>query len=173
MKKYFVLAVIGLMAVFAPMVIFSGEEQMGELPETFMRYAPAALIGICLLKLLMTAFCIQFGMKGGHFFPLIFACSCMGFAAAMLVFGNAAGITDQAALTGHAVFAAAIITASTLGAQMKQPLAVSMLLLICFPLRFVLWIFIAAALAGRLAGRKTKESEGTEETKDAKEAEEA
>ena len=166
-------AVIGLMAVFAPMVIFSGEEQMGELPETFMRYAPAALIVICLLKLLMTAFCIQFGMKGGHFFPLIFACSCMGFAAAMLVFGNAAGITDQAALTGHAVFAAAVITAATLGAQMKQPLAVSMLLLICFPLRFVLWIFIAAALAGRLAGRKTKESEGTEETKDAKEAEEA
>ena len=165
--------VIGLMAVFAPMVIFSGEEQMGELPETFMRYAPAALIGICLLKLLMTAFCIQFGMKGGHFFPLIFACSCMGFAAAMLVFGNAAGITDQAALTGHAVFAAAVITAATLGAQMKQPLAVSMLLLICFPLRFVLWIFIAAALAGRLAGRKTKESEETEDTNDAKEAEEA
>jgi hypothetical protein len=87
----------------------------------------------------------------------------MGFAAAMLVFGNAAGITDQAALTGHAVFAAAVITASTLGAQMKQPLAVSMLLLICFPLRFVLWIFIAAALAGRIAGRKKNESEERKE----------
>jgi glutamine synthetase len=42
------------------------------------------------------------------------------------------------------LFLAAVITAVTLGAQMKQPLAVSMLLLICFPLRFVLWIFIAA-----------------------------
>ena len=151
-------AVIGLMAVFAPMVIFSGEEQMGDLPDTFMRYTPAALIGICLLKLFMTAFCIRFGMKGGHFFPLIFACSCMGFAAAMLVFGNAAGITDEAVLTGHAVFAAAIITAATLGSQMKQPLAVSMLLMICFPLRFVLWIFIAAALAGRITGRKGREN---------------
>ena len=151
-------AVIGLMAVFAPMVIFSGEEQMGDLPDTFMRYVPAALIGICLLKLFMTAFCIRFGMKGGHFFPLIFACSCMGFAAAMLVFGNAAGITDEAVLTGHAVFAAAIITAATLGSQMKQPLAVSMLLMICFPLRFVLWIFIAAALAGRITGRKGREN---------------
>ena len=151
-------AVIGLMAVFAPVVLFSGEEQMRELPDTFMRYAPAVLIGICMLKLFMTAFCIRFGMKGGHFFPLIFACSCMGFAAAMLVFGNAAGITDAALLTGHAVFAAAIITAATLGSQMKQPLAVSMLLLICFPLRFVLWIFLAAALAGRIAGRKGKES---------------
>ena len=154
-------AVIGLMAVFAPMVIFSGEEQMGELPSTFMNYAPAALIGICLLKLFMTAFCIRFGLKGGHFFPLIFACSCMGFASAMIVFGSMAGTADTAVLTGHAVFAAAVITAATLGAQMKQPIAVSMLLLICFPLRFVLWIFIAAALAGRIAGRrenKKKES---------------
>ena len=154
-------AVTGLMAVFAPMVTFSGEEQMGELPETFMQYAPAALIGICMLKLVMTAFCIRFGMKGGHFFPLIFACSCMGFAVAATVFGSAA---DQPALTGHAVFAAAIITAATLGAQMKQPLAVSMLLLICFPLRYVLWIFIAAALAGRIAGRREKGSEGAEDT---------
>jgi hypothetical protein len=86
----------------------------------------------------------------------------MGFAAAMLVFGNAAGITDAALLTGHAVFAAAIITAATLGSQMKQPLAVSMLLLICFPLRFVLWIFLAAALAGRITGRKVKETDRNE-----------
>ena len=152
-------AVIGLMSVFVPMVIFSGEEQMGELPSTFMNYAPLALVGICVLKLFMTAFCIRFGLKGGHFFPLIFACSCMGFAVAVTVFGSAAGITDAAVLTGHAVFAAAVITAATLGAQMKQPIAVSMLLLICFPLRFVLWVFIAAALAGKMAGRKTEKSD--------------
>jgi len=33
---------------------------------------------------------------------------------------------------------------------MKQPVAVTMLLMICFPVRFLLWIFIAAALAGRI-----------------------
>lgn len=159
---------VGLMAVFAPMVIFSGEEQMGELPETFMTLGAAALAGICVLKLFMTALCIRFGMKGGHFFPLIFACSCMGFAVAMTVFGGA----DTAAVTGHAVFAAAIMTAATLGAQMRQPLAVSMLLLICFPLRFVLWIFIAAALAGRIAGRKKKGSEDTEDTEETEGAKE-
>ena len=156
-------AVVGLMAVFAPVVIFSGEEQMSVLPETFVTYGPAALCGICVLKLFMTAFCIRFGMKGGHFFPLIFACSCMGFAVALLVFGAVSGINDAALLTGHAVFAAAVITAATLGAQMKQPLAVSMLLLICFPLRFVLWIFIAAALAGRIAGNKSREEKAPPE----------
>ena len=147
-------AVTGLAAVFAPIVLFSGEDQMRELPSTFMNYAPVALVGICMLKLFMTALCIRFGLKGGHFFPLIYACSCMEFAAAMIVFGSAAGIADTAHLAGHAVFAAAVITAATLGAQMRQPVAVSMLLLICFPLRFVLWIFIAAALASLAAGFK-------------------
>lgn len=141
---------VGLTAVFIPIVTFSGEKQMGLLPETFLDYAPPALIGICILKLIMTALCIRFGLKGGHFFPLIFACSCMGFALAAIVFGSLAGVSDTALLTGHAVFAAAIVTAATLGAQMKQPIAVTMLIMICFPLRFILWIFIAAALAGRL-----------------------
>jgi H+/Cl- antiporter ClcA len=124
------------------MVLFSGEEQMGELMLDFGRYTPWLLIGICLLKLVMTAFCLNFGMKGGHFFPLIFACVCMGFALAMLVFPNPAE---------HVVFAAGVVTSATLGAQLKKPLAVSVLMLLCFPARLLFWIFLAAAAGGRLA----------------------
>ena len=105
--------VIGLMGLVAPIVLFSGEEQMAELMQTFGRYTPWLLIGISLLKLVMTAFCLRFGMKGGHFFPLIFAC--------------------------------------VLGAQLKKPLAVSVLMLLCFPPRLLFWIFLAAAVSGRLA----------------------
>lgn len=141
---------IGITALLVPEVLFSGEEQMGMLPEAFTDYAPAALMGICLLKILMTAFCIQFGLKGGHFFPLIYACSCMGFGLAALIFGSAAGLTDTSAVAGHAVFAAAVITAAALGAQLRKPIAVSMLLLICFPLRMILWIFLAAAVGSKI-----------------------
>lgn len=135
---------IGVMSLLVPAVLFSGEEQLGMLTADFTSYAPAALIGICVLKLIMTALCIKMGLKGGHFFPLIYACSCMGFAAAMIAFSGGSG--DPAS---HAVFAAAIVTAATLGAQLRKPLAVSMLLLICFPLRFILWILLAAAAGGR------------------------
>ena len=137
--------IIGIMAMLVPAVLFSGEEQMGMLPSAFTSYAPAALIGVCILKLLMTALCIEAGLKGGHFFPVIYACSCMGFGLAMLLFGNSTAGT----LTGHAVFAAAVITAAALGAQMKKPLAVSMLLLICFPLKYILWVFVSAAAGGK------------------------
>ena len=95
----------------------------------------------------MTAFCIEFGLKGGHFFPLIYACSCMGFGLALLLFSGG----DPAVLTDHAVFAAAVITAATLGAQIRKPIAVSMLLMICFPLKLILWIFVSAALGSKAA----------------------
>ena len=135
-------AVIGLMGLTAPIVLFSGEEQMAGLMETWGSYTPWMLIGISLLKIVMTAFCLRFGMKGGHFFPLIFACTCMGIGVAMLVF------TDPAS---HIVFSAGVVTSATLGAQLKKPLAVSILMLLCFPVRMLFWIFLAAALGGRLA----------------------
>lgn len=134
--------VIGLMGLIAPIVLFSGEEQMAELMVTFGTYTPWILIGISVLKLVMTAFCLRFGMKGGHFFPLIFACACMGFGLAMLLFPDPAN---------HVVFAAGVVTAATLGAQLKKPLAVSVLMLLCFPARMLFWIFFAAAVSGRLA----------------------
>ena len=133
---------IGAIGLAVPMVLFSGEEQMSELMVSFGSYTPWILFGICLLKLVMTAFCLNFGMKGGHFFPLIFACVCMGFALAMLIFKSPAD---------HVVFAAGVVTSATLGAQLKKPLAVSALMLLCFPARLLFWIFLAAAAGGKLA----------------------
>lgn len=132
---------VGLIALTAPVLLFSGEKQMGALANDIGTYTAFALFGICLLKILMTAFCIQFGLKGGHFFPLIYACSCLGFGLAILLYSGA----ETAALTDHAVFAAGVITAAMLGAQLKKPFAVSMLLMICFPIEMILWIFVAAA----------------------------
>ena len=118
--------------------------------------AVADVIGVCLLKMVMTAFCLSFGMKGGHFFPVIFACSCMGYALACLIYPEP---------SAHVVFAAGIVTAAMLGAQMKKPLAVSLLLLLCFPAKFLFWLFLSAAIASGAAswlsaGKKRKVAEG-------------
>ena len=136
--------VIGFTALSFPMVMSSGEEQMAEMMETFSEYTPLVLLGICLGKLFMTTFCINLGMKGGHFFPLIFACTCMGFALPSLIF-SAPGT--------HAAFAAASITATVLGAQLKKPFAAALLLLLCFPVRLLIWIFVCAAIGSSLSSR--------------------
>ncbi len=140
--------VLGVMAIFMPMALFSGEEEMAVLMDSFSSYAPLFLILLAIVKLLLTSWCIRMGLRGGHFFPLIFACTSMGYGVSMLLFQDS-GL--------HAAFACAVITASALGAQMKKPMAVVLLLLLCFPVRLIFWLFLAAVV-----GRKAAEILGRE-----------
>ncbi|MBQ8663920.1 MAG: chloride channel protein [Eubacterium sp.] len=136
---------LGVVACLVPAVLFSGEHQMGVLIGDYLGYLPIALIGFAFLKIIITNICIQCGLKGGHFFPLIFAGVTMGYGLAMLVFPDGGA---------HVVFAAAIVTASLLGNMMKKPLAVTMLLFICFPVKMFIWIFLAAVVGSKLVKNK-------------------
>lgn len=148
MREIFAGLVLGITGTFLPVLLFSGEEQMGTLMETYTSYLPLTLIGIAFFKLLLTNLCIQFGLKGGHFFPVIFAGVCMGYGVAMLTCGLNGG---------HVVFGAAIVTASLLGGIMKKPLAVTMLLFLCFPVKMFIWIFVAALIGSKLTVVKTEQ----------------
>lgn len=130
--------ILGAIVCFLPVLQFSGETQMGALINDYAKYAPIAMIGIALLKILMTNMCIQFGLKGGHIFPLMFSAVCLGYGISLMIFPGS---------SAHAVFAAAIITAATLGVSMKKPIAVTMLLFLCFPIRMFFWIFLSAAIS--------------------------
>lgn len=148
---------IGVAAIFVPISIFSGEEQIFDLMQDYASYLPVALIGIALLKVILTNICIQFGLKGGHFFPLIFAGLTMGYGVALLAFqGNAV----------HAVFGATVVTAALLGATMKKPLAVTMLLFLCFPAKMLLWIFISATIGSKCSSLISNKSGKTETPED-------
>lgn len=138
-------AVIGLIAIVVPLAMFSGEEQMGEMILSFTGFSPLFLAGISILKVIMTTFCIRFGMKGGHFFPLIFSCTLLGLALSLLLFAG-----DP---VPHAGFAAATVTATVLGAQLKKPIAASLLLLLCFPLNTLFWVLLCAAIGCKVAER--------------------
>ena len=137
--------ILGGAVSILPVLQFSGESQMSVLITDYARYAPMAMIGIAILKVLLTNLCIQMGLKGGHFFPLIFAAVCLGYGISLLVFPMDAE---------HAVFAAAITTAATMSVSIRKPLAVTCLLFLCFPVKMGLWIFLAATLAGQVTRSK-------------------
>lgn len=132
---------LGIMGTLMPILMFSGEEEMAELIADYGNYLPAFLIAASILKLLLTNICINTGLKGGHFFPVIFAGVCLGYGVSMLVFPNG----------GHEVFAAAVVTATLLGGVLKKPVAVTMLLFICFPVRLCVWIFIGATIGKKIS----------------------
>ena len=140
---------LGVIGMLIPAVMFSGEEQMGVLMKEYAGYMAIVLIGVAFLKVLLTNLCIQFGLKGGHFFPVIFAGVCLGYGLAMLFFGQQGD--------SHVVFAAAIVTSTLLGGIMKKPLAVTMLLFLCFPVKIFIWIFIAAAVGSKCVKKLGKE----------------
>lgn len=109
------------------------EESITVVKESFAEFAPWILIISGVLKLVLTNICIKSGWKGGHFFPVIFCGVSIGYGVAML------GGLDTA-------FCAAVVTAGLLGVTMKKPLAVTMLLLLCFDARVIPWILLAAFL---------------------------
>ena len=124
-------AILGIVGTYFPLVMFSGEEGITEMKDSFGEFAPWLLIVTGLLKLIVTNVCIKSGWKGGHFFPVIFCGVSIGYGIALL-FG-----LDVA-------FCAAVITAGSLGTTMKKPLAVTFLLLLCFDARIIPWILLAA-----------------------------
>lgn len=147
--------ILGLAGMAVPAVMFSGEEQMGELMGSYTEYLPWMLIFMAFFKILITNICIQSGLKGGHFFPVIFAGVCLGYGVSMIAFPGGGD---------HVIFAAATVTAALLGANMKKPVAVTMLLFLCFPVKMFFWIFLAAAAGSRIFGSReeVKEIENAE-----------
>lgn len=137
---------LGIAGTCLPMTMFSGEEQIFELSESYKEFAPWLLIVTGAAKLLITNVCIKSGWRGGHFFPVIFSGISIGYGVAML--------------TGLDVtFCLAVITAGVLGVIMRRPAAVSLLLLLCFPIRVIPWLIISAFIGsivplGRLKSAK-------------------
>lgn len=142
--------ILGCVVTYLPVVQFSGESQMAILMTDYAKYAPLAMIGIAFLKILITNMCIHMGLKGGHFFPVIFSAVCLGYGISLLAFP-----LDAA----HATFAAAITTAATLSVSLRKPLAVTCLLFLCFPVQMGVWIFLAAILSNQVTRSRNHERE--------------
>ena len=132
---------LGLVGTILPLTMFSGESQTQDLMEGFMEYSPWLLILVAVVKLFVTSSCISSGLKGGHFFPLIFSGISLGYGVTMLASNF---------IQVDYVFGVAVVTAVVLGVAMKKPFAVTALLFILFPIKDIFWIFTAAAVGSRI-----------------------
>ena len=140
LKKYTVLRatagglLLGVTGTLLPLTMFSGEHQIVEVMSQAETIGAVMLIVIAVAKLLLTNICIDSGLKGGHFFPVIFCGICIGCAMSLL-FG-----IDM-------VFCASIVTTALVGHTLKKPLATVLLLMIVFPARLIPIMLFAAAVA--------------------------
>ena len=141
-KKYVLIrcvvggVILGVMGTLLPLTMFSGEHQMKEIAKRGAEIGVWALIFVAVIKIILTTICIESGLKGGHFFPIIFSGVCLGYA-----FGTVFGIS--------VVFAMTIVTTALVGFTLKKPLATVLLLMIVFPLQYIP-LMLAAALFVRI-----------------------
>ncbi len=128
--------ILGIMGTILPLTMFSGEHQMEEVFKKGSEIGIAVLIVVAFVKIVLTTICIESGLKGGHFFPIIFAGICLGYA-----FGIIFGV--------NIVFSMAIVTTALVGYTLRKPLATVLLLMIVFPWQLLI-IMIAVALLSRI-----------------------
>lgn len=128
--------VLGGLGILLPFTMFAGESQMTILIDSWQEYSVAILILTGVAKLFMTVFCIGTGWRGGNIFPIIFSGISVGYGLAMILPGI------------DPVFCVAVVTAATAGAIMRKPIAVALLLMICFPLDGILPLIIGAVIGG-------------------------
>lgn len=133
LKAVIASAILGGIGIALPFTMFAGEAQTEMLAESWTGMTALALLATGFLKVISTQVCLGFGWRGGHFFPIIFAGIAIGYACA--------------ALTGiDPVFALCVCTAGLLGTVMRQPLMTALLLILCFPVKSILFMLAAAAI---------------------------
>ena len=147
-RKYTVLRatagglLLGISGTFLPLTMFSGEHQISEVMNNAETIGAVILIVIAVVKLLLTNICIDSGLKGGHFFPVIFCGICIGCAMSIIL-----GI--------DAIFCASVVTTALVGHTLKKPLATVLLLMIVFPVKLIPIMLFAAITAKFIETPKT------------------
>ncbi len=124
---------LGIIGTLLPLTMFSGEKQMYLLLDNGIQFGIIVLILTSLLKIVLTNICIETGLKGGHFFPLIFSGTAMGYALSIL-------------LNMDPVISMSIVTSSFMAGILRKPIAVVLLLMIIFPMNLIPLMLVSAVI---------------------------
>ena len=130
-------AILGVCGVALPLTMFSGEAQVEVLDAQWAGMGAILLLAIGLVKIVVTAMCVNMGWRGGHFFPVIFSGIAIGY--------------GMSALTGaDPIFCLCVVTAALVGGVMRKPLMAVLLLFLCFPVLAAIPMAVAAFIGSRM-----------------------
>ena len=129
--------ILGTVGIFLPYTMFSGEHEMVEVMNSWHEMGFALLLLTGTIKLLIGNICHEMGWRGGNIFPTIFSGVSIGYACALL-------------LPIDPIFCVAVVTAALTATVMRKPLAVILLLLICFPVNGIIPMIIGAIIGGAI-----------------------
>ncbi|RAP51047.1 MAG: hypothetical protein BZ133_03880 [Methanosphaera sp. SHI613] len=134
--------ILGISGSLLPLTMFSGEHQIHMLLESGVQIGVLILIATSITKILLTNICIETGLKGGHFFPMIFSGVAMGYAMSIIM--NIDPIVSMS-----------VVTTALLANILKKPIAVVLLLMILFPVNMIPLMLLTAVISCLFKTSKT------------------
>ncbi len=138
--------ILGVIGTILPLTMFSGEDQIMEVMNHWTQIGIIMLLLTGIFKLFLTNICIHMGLKGGHFFPVIFSGICIGYAFSMI-------------LSIDPIFCVTIVTTALVSSIIRKPLATVLLLMICFPTNAIFVMLITAIISNMIKLPKALEKD--------------
>lgn len=136
---------LGITGTFLPYTLFSGEHQLKDLVVEWSHLSFWVLLLSGILKLCITAVCLNTGWRGGHIFPIIFAGSSIGYAIASII-------------PIDPIASVAVVTTAISSYALRKPIAITLLLLMFSPLNLLLPMLGAAAIGNAFPLPKNNEA---------------
>jgi H+/Cl- antiporter ClcA len=132
--------VVGVVGVFAPLTLYSGQSQTEQIVHTYAQIGVISLLALALAKALLMSLSFATGFKGGPIFPTIFIGGACGAALNLLAPGIPAGVCILGLMGG------------VLGGVAELPITATLLLGVTSQPSLVPVIAIAA-IAGTITGK--------------------
>lgn len=133
-------AVLGLVAIFLPEVLFSGQTALGRLVDAWASWSVPVLLLTVVAKLALTQLCINMDWVGGEFFPLMYC-------------GAAAGYVVALAMGCDPLLPAAVSAGALVATATKRPALSAAILAICFPVQSLPVVLVSAFAAAAVRKR--------------------
>ena len=130
-------AVLALVGWYVPLTMLSGETDMGTIMADWQTMSVSVLFVIAVCKLFLVNFCLNMGWRGGSIFPIIFSGVAIGFAFALMTGMDGA-------------YAVAVVCGAIYGYIMRKPVTVIAVLLLCFPVTYIVPLGISAFIASKI-----------------------
>lgn len=152
--------IFSVVGVFAPILLFSGETQIGTVVNGQASYTPLTLLAMAIVKLALLAVAFKSGFLGGPTFPAIFAATCVALAVGQVFPGIRLDVLIGGTMAGFLIvlfkapFMVILLTAVMLAAS---PELIALIVLAVASVMIV-QPYLLAAIAARQAARERSRS---------------
>lgn len=154
--------VFSVVGVVAPILLFSGETQIGTIVNDQASYAPLTLVAMAIVKLALLAVAFKSGFLGGPTFPAIFAATCVALAIGQVLPGLRIDVLIGGIMAGflmvlfRAPFMVILLTAVMLAATPE----LTALIVLAVAAVMIVQPYVLAAIAARGAARAARNTPG-------------